>query len=140
MSSQNFFSRFSKKLKPRFVGTGHKPGERGTSVARVTADLRNKGGGGEEGASSTGLPQPDDSEVVQDKREPEHGQSGIDVDEGEVGLVDPTPQLGGEEIPGDKRSPECGGVVVEGEVGPVNPHPQPNPGISLGDQEPSGST
>jgi len=58
----------------------------------------------------------------------------------EVGSIDSSPQLGGEEVSGIVRRREGNEAIVEGEVGPVSPPSRSDLGISKDDRGPSGGT
>jgi len=157
MSFRSLLSRPLKKLEHRLVGGRRKPDRSEAEIAGEDVKLTDMpprpesgvvvGGDGNETGSGEGEvgsmgspPQPDDlGAAAEDEREPELGQSRIDVDEGEVGLGDSPQHLDGEEEPGNRHSRESGEVVVEGEVGPVDPPQPPNLRVS-GDREPSGGT
>ena len=145
MPPPKFFSRFSKKVKHRLAGDGHKPGGSRTNVASVSVDLGKKGVGDEEEVALMGLPLlPANPETPPDGgRNPEFGQNRIDDKKGEVGLRDSSLQLGGEEVREIGRRRLGNEAIVEEEVRPVrpiNPPSQSHLRISQDDQGHSGST
>jgi len=138
-----FFSRFTKKSKRQSAGDGPKPGESGTggivsNVASVSADLGKKGNGDEGKVNLMGLPplpaKPGGG------RDPELEQNRTDANKGEVGSLVSSPQLGGEEVPGNGRRRERNEAIVEGGASPVNPPSQSDLGRLRGDRGPSAGT
>ena len=142
MHPPKIFSRFSKKLKHRLAGDGHKPGGDGTDVAKLSVNLENKGDDDKGKVNLTGLPpHPGNSGAApEDEGRSEIGQSRIDVGKSVVGSADLSPQLGGEEVPGTGGRREDNEAIVEGEVAPVNPPLRSDLGIPLSDQRPSVGT
>ena len=159
MSFRKAVSRPFKKLERRFAGGRRKADvsqadvaggegveptdlppshESGAVVGDEHGQGRNEGGvdGGEVGAM--GPLQPDDPEAAsEDGRELGQGSTGLG--EGEVGVIDLSPQPGGAGVPGDSHGEGGDEMPVEGEVGPVDPPPQSDVGTP-DDREPSGGT
>ena len=159
MSFRKAVSRPFKKLERRFAGGRRKGGgnqadvaggegveptdlppnrESGAVVGDEYSQGRNEGDGDGGEVDTMGPPQPDVPEAASEDRR-ELGQGSAGVGEGEVGVMDLSPQLGGVDVPGDSHSEGNDEMVVEGEVGPVDPPPQSDVGTP-DNREPSGGT
>ena len=160
MSLRKVLSRPLKKLGRLFRRGKRKSGRTGTDIAGegsgaistdsppqpessvVANPVYGKGGseadGGEGEIGPMGSPpQPNDPEATSaDERDREPGRGRVGVDEGEVGLMDLSPQSGSGVVLGSRHS-HSNETVVDGEVDLVDMPPRLYHGIS-GDQEPSG--